>query len=96
MKRLRFRPLRTDLEFVWASAARTHCYVRRPVDLLARRRVIENRAGAEVNADLAAMIAEAFAIRIQLLSGSDHSIEAMTERLGIGKGHLTSIVLSGS
>ena len=75
---------------------KTHCYVRRPVDLLARRRVIENRAGAEVNADLATMIAEAFAIRNQLLSGSDHSIEAMTERLGIGKGHLTSIVLSGS
>ena len=70
--------------------------MRRPVDLLARRRVNENRAGAEVNADLATMIAEAFAIRNQLLSGSDHSIEAMTERLGIGKGHLTSIVLSGS
>ena len=55
--------------------------MRRPVDLLARRRVIGNRAGAEVNAGLAAMIAEAFAIRNQLLSGSDHSIEAMTERL---------------
>jgi hypothetical protein len=39
--------------------------VRRPVDLLARRRVIGNRAGAEVNAGLAAMIAEAFAIRNQ-------------------------------
>jgi hypothetical protein len=29
------------------------------------------------------MIAEAFAIRNQLLSGSDASIDAMTERLGI-------------
>ena len=38
------------------------------------------------------MITEAFAIRNQLLSGSDTSIEAMTERLGIGKGHLTSLV----
>jgi hypothetical protein len=28
----------------------------------------------------------------QLLSGSDDSIEAMTERLGIAKGHLTSLV----
>ena len=54
--------------------------MRRPVDLLARRRVIGNRAGAEVNAGLAAMIPEVFAIRNQLLSGSDHSIEAMTER----------------
>ena len=38
------------------------------------------------------MIAEAFAIRNQLLSGSDASIEAMTERLGIAKGRLTSLV----
>jgi len=49
---------------------KTHRYVRRPADLLARRRVIENRAGAEVNAGLAAMIAEAFAIRNSVLSGS--------------------------
>jgi hypothetical protein len=34
---------------------------------------------AEVNAGLAAMIGEAFAIRSQLLSGSDDSIEAMAE-----------------
>jgi hypothetical protein len=47
---------------------------------------------AEVNAGLTAMIAEAFAIRNQLLSGSDASIEAMIERLGMGKGHLTSLV----
>jgi site-specific DNA recombinase len=40
----------------------------------------------------AAMITEAFAIRTQLLSGSDDSIEAMTERLGMGKGRLTSLV----
>ena len=57
-----------------------------------KRLVIENGAEAEVNAGLAAMIAEAFAIRNQLLSGSDASIEAMTERLGMGKGHLTSLV----
>ena len=31
-------------------------------------------------------------IQKQLLSGSDASIEAMTERLGIAKGHLTSLV----
>jgi site-specific DNA recombinase len=57
-----------------------------------KRLVIENGAEAEVNAGLAAMITEAFAIRNQLLSGSDASIEAMTERLGIAKGRLTSLV----
>ena len=57
-----------------------------------KRLVIANGAEAEVNAGLTAIIAEAFAIRNQLLSGSDASIEAMTERLGMGKGHLTSLV----
>ena len=57
-----------------------------------KRLVIENGAEAEANAGLAAMITEAFAIQKQLLSGSDDSIEAMTERLGMGKGHLTSLV----
>src|SRR3984893_2135515 len=45
-----------------------------------KRLLIENGSKAEFNADLAAMITEAFAIRNQLLSGSDASIEAMTER----------------
>ena len=48
-----------------------------------KRLVIENGAGAEVNTDLVAIIAEAFAIRNKLLSGPDDSIEAMIERLGI-------------
>jgi site-specific DNA recombinase len=38
------------------------------------------------------MITEAFAIRNQLFSGSDDSIESMTERLQLGKGRLTSLV----
>jgi site-specific DNA recombinase len=38
------------------------------------------------------MIAEALAIRNQLLSGPDDSIEAMIERLGIARGRLTSLV----
>ena len=38
------------------------------------------------------MIAEAFAIRNLLLSGSDDSIEAMSGRLGMNKGRLTSLV----
>jgi DNA invertase Pin-like site-specific DNA recombinase len=56
-----------------------------------KRLVIENGAGAKVNTGLAAMIAEAFAIRNQLLSGSDDSIEAMSGRLGMNKGRLTSL-----
>ena len=57
-----------------------------------KRLVIANGAEAEVNAGLVELIKDAFTIRIQLLSGSDDSIEAMTERLGMGKGHLTSLV----
>ncbi len=57
-----------------------------------KRLLVENGSKAEFKADLAAMITEAFAIRNQLLSGSDTSIEAMTERLGITKGRLASLV----
>ena len=57
-----------------------------------KRLLIENGSKAEFNADLAAMITEAFAIRNQLLSGSDTSIEAMTECVGITKGRLASLV----
>jgi hypothetical protein len=37
------------------------------------------------------MIAEAFAIRNQLLSGSDDSIEAMSGRIGMNKCRLASL-----
>jgi hypothetical protein len=57
-----------------------------------KRLLIENGSKAEFNANLAAMITEAFAIRNQLLSGSDTNIEAMTERVGITKGRLASLV----
>jgi len=57
-----------------------------------KRLVIENGAEAEVNENLAAMITEAFAIRNQLLSGSDDSIEAMSGRLGMNKCRLTSLI----
>ena len=52
----------------------------------------DNGAEAEVNAGLVEMIKEAFAIRNQLLSGSHDSIEAMSGRLGMNKGRLTSLV----
>ena len=57
-----------------------------------RRLVIENGAETEVNEGLAAMITEAFAIRNQLLSRSDASIEAMSGRLGMNKCRLTSLI----
>ena len=46
-----------------------------------KRLVIANGAEAEVNAGLVELIKDAFTIRIQLLSGSDDSIE------GIGRQH---------
>jgi hypothetical protein len=45
-----------------------------------------------VNAGLAAVVTEAFALRNHLLSGSDDSIEAMSGRLGMNKGRLTSLI----
>ena len=53
---------------------------------------IANGAEAEVNAGLVAMVTEAFALRNQLLSGSDDSIEAMSGRLGMNKGRLASLI----
>ena len=56
-----------------------------------KRLVIENGATIEVNERLVELIKEAFAIRNQLLSGSDDSIEAMSGRLGMNKCRLTSL-----
>jgi site-specific DNA recombinase len=57
-----------------------------------KRLVIANGVEAEVNEGLVALIKEAFAIRNPLLSGSDDGIEAMSGRLGMNKGRLTSLV----
>jgi site-specific DNA recombinase len=54
--------------------------------------VIANGAEAEVNAGLVELIKDAFTIRIQLLSGSDDSIEAMSGHLGMNKCRLTSLI----
>jgi DNA invertase Pin-like site-specific DNA recombinase len=54
--------------------------------------VIANGAEAEVNAGLVELIKDAFAIRNQLLSGSDASIEAMSGRLGMNKCRLASLI----
>jgi site-specific DNA recombinase len=57
-----------------------------------KRLVIANGAEAEVNEGLVDLIKEAFAIRNQLLSGSDASIEAMSGRIGMNKGRLASLI----
>ncbi|MGA7384772.1 MAG: recombinase family protein, partial [Methylocella sp.] len=57
-----------------------------------KRLVIGNGAETEVNAGLVELIKEAFAIRNHFLSGSHDSIEAMSGRLGMNKGRLTSLV----
>jgi site-specific DNA recombinase len=57
-----------------------------------KRLIIANGANAEVNQGLVELIKEAFAIRNQLLSGSDDSIEAMSARIGTNKFRLTSLV----
>ena len=57
-----------------------------------KRLVLANGAEAEVNAGLVELIKDAFTIQIQLLSGSDASIEAMSGRLGMNKGRLTSLI----
>jgi site-specific DNA recombinase len=54
--------------------------------------VIANSASAEINQGLVELIKEAFAIRNQLLSGSDDSIETMSGRIGMNKFRLTSLV----
>jgi site-specific DNA recombinase len=57
-----------------------------------KRLVIANGAGVELNQGVIALIKEAFAIRNQLLLGSDDSIEAMSARIGMNKFRLTSLV----
>jgi site-specific DNA recombinase len=57
-----------------------------------KRLVIENGAEAEVDAGLVELIKDACTIRIQFLSGSDASIEAMSGRLGMNKCRLTSLM----
>ena len=57
-----------------------------------KRLVIDNETTPAIDQELVAMIVEAFSIRTQLFSGADDSIEAMTQRLNAGKGHLTRLV----
>ena len=54
--------------------------------------MVESGDRSEVQAGLVSLLREAFSLRNKLLAGSDDSIEAMTQRLGMGKGHLTALV----
>jgi site-specific DNA recombinase len=57
-----------------------------------RRLVIHNPGIPDVNAGLVDLVGEAFALRYQLLSGPDDSIEAMIARLGISRGRLSALI----
>lgn len=57
-----------------------------------KRLVIGSSARSEVHAGLVDLLREAFSMRTALLAGSDDSIDAMTQRLGMGKGHITALV----
>lgn len=57
-----------------------------------KRLIIESGARPEVHAGLVDLLREAFSTRAALLAGSDDSIDAMTQRLGMGKGHITALV----
>lgn len=56
------------------------------------RLVVESGARSEVHAGLVSLLREAFSVRAALLAGLDYSIEAVTQRLGKGKGHVTALV----
>lgn len=54
------------------------------------RLVIGNGQADEMNPELVNLISEAFAIKDQFLNGCDESIEAMSKRLKVSKGYITS------
>jgi DNA invertase Pin-like site-specific DNA recombinase len=57
-----------------------------------KRLVIEGNAHGEIDANLIALLKQAFATRAAFFSGTDDSLSAMTERLGIGHGQLVALV----
>lgn len=54
------------------------------------RLILGDAQPEETDLELENLLRESFAIRDQLLSGGDNSIEAMSKRLGLPKGYLTS------
>ncbi len=57
-----------------------------------KRLVIAGNAHREIDANLIALLKQAFATRAAFLSGTDDSFSAMTERLGKGHGQLVALV----
>jgi site-specific DNA recombinase len=54
--------------------------------------IVGHGTDSHTNPALIALIAKAFAIRDELFSGSDPSVEAMTERLRVAKGYVASLL----
>lgn len=57
-----------------------------------KRLVIAGNAHREIDTNLIALLKQAFATRAAFLSGTDDSLSAMTERLGMGHGQLVALV----
>ncbi len=57
-----------------------------------KRLVIEGNAHCEIDANLIALLKQAFAMGSAFFSGTDDSLAAMTERLGMGHGQLVALV----
>jgi site-specific DNA recombinase len=57
-----------------------------------KRLVIEGNAHCKIDTNLIALLRQAFALRGMFLSGTDDSLSAMTERLGMGHGQLVALV----
>lgn len=56
-----------------------------------KRLLIGGVAQSEINTELVDLMKFAFSVRQALLSGMDDSIEAMTNRLGVRRGHLSAV-----
>ncbi|MBS0251222.1 MAG: recombinase family protein [Proteobacteria bacterium] len=57
-----------------------------------KRLVIAGNAHREIDANLIALLKQAFATRAAFLTGTDDSLSAMTQRLGMGHGQLVALV----
>ena len=89
---------RKDERTTSALDAEPHDHVRLEIEArLARtgkgkRLVIGSVGSVATDRSLAKLLGDAFSIRDELLSGSDQSIEAMSRRLNLSKGYLTTRV----
>lgn len=57
-----------------------------------KRLIIEGNEHREIDTNLIALLKRAFTTRAAFLSGTDDSLSAMTERLGMGRGQLVALI----